>query len=493
MLDLIQWRARKTPEAPALFFNGRWYTYRELEGRANRLANRLLSLGIRRGDRIAVIARNHPVHFDLLLAAPKIGIVFAPFNPDIGEDELVAMAAKIRPAMVFADSRYHAAAAATGAPWTRLSDYREWLAVGSLDTPAPPVLAVDEAHIQFFTPRGVAVLPYRQVLLNARHSADAWGLSARDGTVHCLPCFGPELLLLCLPVLYRGGRVVLMSGFDADEYLGHLALHRVTVAALNPLMLRQLTDFGDFEEADLTSLNWLASVGAPMPLAVRRTLAQRGLALRLLTPLAETGPNLFHAAASDDGTPPECLGKPLQDLSLKVCNSAGEELPEGEPGELRVAGPMVFSGYLDSAGAIVPALQDGWLASGRAVVRGRDGQYLHRGEIGDAFVSEGMRIFPAQIEAALLCCEGVLDCAVTSISGPGQGLDILAAIVMPESLHCDDDALRQALARHLPPGKRPAHFLRLRVLPRDVWGAVRRDALVQAFVQARAEPRVDET
>ena len=488
MLDLIQWRASKTPEAQALFFNGRWYTYRELEGRANRLANRLLSLGVKRGDRVAVIARNHPVHFDLLLAAPKIGIVFAPFNPHVSDAELAAMAAVVKPAMVFADSRYHAAAAATGAPWTRLSDYREWLAVGSVETPpAPsPALVVDEAHTYFFTPRGVVALPYRQVLLNARHSADAWGLSSRDGTVHCLPCFGPELLLLCLPLLYRGGRVVLMSGFDADEYLGHLALHRVTVAALTPLMLRQLADFRDFDEADLSSLDWLASVDAPMPLVVRRALAQRGLTLRLLVPLAEAGPNLFDASSSDEEARPERLGKPLPELSLKVCNSAGEELPEGEPGELRVAGPMVFNGYLDAAGITTSALQDGWLSTGRAVVKDQDGQYLHRGDIHDAFVSEGMRIFPVEIEAALLQCEGMVDCAVTGISEAGSGLKILAAIVLSEGMQPDDDALRQALAQSLPPGKRPAHFARLRLLPRDGWGAIRRDALVQAFEQARS-------
>ena len=491
MLDLIQWRARKAPEAQALFFNGRWYSYRDLEGRANRLANRLLSLGVKRGDRIAVIARNHPVHFDLLLAAPKIGVVFAPFNPHVGEAEMAEMAAMVKPAMVFADSRYHAAAAATGAPWARLSDYHEWLAVGSLDAPPPPLLSVDEAHTQFFTPRGVAVLPYRQVLLNARHSADVWDLSPRDGTVHCLPCFGPELLLLCLPILYRGGRVVLMSGFNADEYLSHLALHRVTVAALSPGMLRQLTNFRHFEEADLTSLDWLASVGAAMPLTIRRSLHQRGLKLRLLTPLAEAGPNLFDASASDDETRPERLGQPLPELSLKVCSSTGEELPQGEPGELRVAGPMVFSGYLDATSTAATVLHEGWLATGRAVVKDQDGQYLHRGDIGDAFVSEGMRIFPVEIEAALLQCEGVVDCAVTGIDESGQGLAILAAIVLSEGIKSDDDALRQALAHGLPPGKRPTYFLRLRVLPRDGWGVVRRDELVQACVQARAVTNQD--
>ena len=486
MLDLIQWRARKTPEAQALFFNGRWYSYRELEGRANRLANRLLSLGVKRGDRIAVIAHNHLVHFDLLLAAPKIGIVFAPFNPHVGDAELAAMAAVVKPTMVFADSRFHKAAAATGATWTRLSEYREWLAVGSLDVPPPPELSVNEAEILFFTPQGVAVLPYRQVLLNARHSADVWGLSAQDATVHCLPCFGPELTLMCLPLLYRGGRVVLMSGFDADEYLGHLALHRVTVAALSPVMLRQLADFGDFEEADLSSLNWLASVGAPVALPIHESLGRRGVTLRLLTPLAEAGPNLFNPHTTGVAARPELLGLPMPDLSVRICSSEGMEVAAGEPGELKAAGSMVFSGYLDAPEATAAVLRDGWLSTGLVVCEDKDGQYLHWGHVADAFVSGDTRIYPGEIEAALLRCDGVVDCAVTGIADAGCGRAILAAVVLHENMQRDDAALLTELAQRLPAARQPAHLLRVRSLPRDAWGEVRRAELVQAFVQARA-------
>lgn len=491
MLDLIQWRARKTPEAPALFFNGRWYTYREMEGRANRLANRLRSLGIVQGDRIGVLANNHPVHFDLLLAAPKLGIVYTPFNPRCSPAELAAMAALTKPAMVFADSRNQDLALAMDVQWTRLSDYREWLMVGSLDTPTSPqrALTVDDIQICYFTPRGAAQLPYRQVLLNARHAADTWGLTAQDATVHCLPCFGPELGLLCLPVLYRGGRVVLMSGFDSDEYLGHLALHRITVSALTPMMLRQLCDYGDFEEADLSSLNWFASIGAPPSRSVRNTLAARGLPLRTLVPLTEAGPTLFNASLEDAGTRPTLLGLPLPDQRVALARGDGSAAEEGEAGCLRVSGPMLFAGYLDAPEQTALVLDQGWLDTGLMLKPDADGQYRHLGRSEDAFVSGGVQVHPGEIEAALLELEAVIECAVTGIADAQQGLRILAAVVLQDGASRDELALASALAPMLPEALRPAHYLRLKQLPRDAWGQVQRSELTALFVQGRMAAR----
>ncbi|MDO9452261.1 MAG: AMP-binding protein [Stagnimonas sp.] len=485
MLDLIQWRARKTPESPALFFNGRWYTFRDMEGRANRLANRLRSLGIQRGDRVSVIAHNHLVHFDLLLAAPKIGIVYAPLNPHLSAQALAAQAALVKPAMVFVDSRHHASAAALGVQWARLSEYRDWLVVGSLDVPPPPALSVDDPHIFYGTPRGVAVLPYRQVLLNARHSADAWQLSAQDSTVHCLPCFGPELNLLCLPILYRGGRVVLMSGFDTDEYLGHLALHRITVSALTPFMLRQLTEYGDFDEADLSSLNWFASVGSPAPLPVRQALLDRGLKVRTLYPIAEAGPNLFNATLDDVESRPELLGLPLPDVQLMLQDADGSTVTQGDAGQLLLSGPMVFSGALQAADvAIEPAPTP--FASGIAVVQDADGQYLYRGRSEEAFVSRGTLIYPGEIEAALLQLESVMDCAVAGVADGNGDLAILASVVFQDGVQRDDASLAAALSNYLPETRVPAFFHRSKMLPRDAWGVVRRDLLVQQFGQLRA-------
>jgi len=485
MFDLIQWRARKSPEAPALFFNGRWYSYREMDGRANRLANRLLSLGIQRGDRVGVIAQNHLVHFDLLLAAPKVGIVFAPFNPHLGRDALAAMVAQVKPALVFADSRSHAAAAALGVPWTRLSDYREWLAVGSLDLPPMPALDTNDPYMLLGTPGGMAVLPYRQVLLNARHAADAWGLSSRDGTVHCLPCFGPELNLLCLPLLYRGGRVVLMSAFDTDEYLGHLALHRVTVSALRPGMLRQLCEYGDFDEADLSSLHWFGSVGAPAPAPVRQMLARRGLPVRTLVGIAEVGPNLFHATLEDSGRRPELLGQPLPEVELTLRRADGTVAAEGETGTLSLSGPMLFSGYLDAKQAAVPKFDHGQFASEIVARKDLDGEWLWFGSGQDAFTSGTTLIYPGEIEAALFKLDSVLDCAVSGVADRKLGMAILVSVVVQDGAPLHEEALRASLAAQLPAAFQPSHFQRVKMLPRDAWGAVKRDELSQQFARTR--------
>lgn len=480
MLDLIQWRARKTPEAQALFFNGRWYTFRELEGRANRLANRLLGLGLKRGDRVGVIARNHLVHFDLLLAAPKIGVVYAPFNPQLDAAVLSAGVMRVRPAMVFVDSRHQDMAAVLGLPWARLAEYRDWLAVGSPDLPPAPTLSEDEPHIIYGTARGAAVLPYRQVLLNARLSADAWSLSGQDATVHCLPCHGPELNLLCLPVLYRGGRVVLMSGFDADEYLGHLALHRVTVAALAPEMLRHVVGYGDFDEADLTSVNWFASVGAPAPLPVRQALHRRGLPVRTLLALAEAGPNLFNAALDDLAERPELLGLPLPQVQLRLQTAAGEPVPAGGLGAAHLAGPMVFSGYLDSAGTLV-ARSGETVGLGVALRVDHDGQVLYQGQSAEAFLRGGEWIYPGVIEAALLKLDGVMDCAVTGLPRGEGDLAIFATVVLQDEVEFDVAALSRSLEGLLPAQLRPDCFHRRKMMPRDAWGAIRRDLLVQQF------------
>ncbi len=485
MLDLIQWRARKTPDARALFFNGRWYNFRELEGRANRLANRLLALGVRPGERVAVLANNHVVHFDLLLAAPKIGIVFVPLNPLLEAEQLEAVVAAVKPAMLFVDSRHDATAAALGVAWTRLAEYRDWLSVGSVELPPVPALDVNDPHTLLATPQGIAVLPYRQVLLNARHAADAWGLSAQDSTVHCLPCSSAELFLLSLPLLYRGGRVVLMSTFDADEYLGHLALHRVTVAALAPQMLRQITEYSDFENADLSSLNWFASVGAPVARSVAAVLQARGLALCTLHAFTVAGPNLFTLSAQQSGVEPGLLGTPLPDVTASLLRDDGSACGVDEPGALHIAGALAFAGYLDDPAATAAVFTEQGCHTGTMARRDAAGRYHWLGLQSHCFVRDGVVVYPCEIEAALLQLDGVLDCAVISLEDATHGSTVVAAVVLQDGITLDVPALHQAISTQLPPALLPQQVFRLGSLPRDVWGSVRRLALAQQFVQSR--------
>ena len=481
MLDFIQWRAGKTPEAQALLFNGRWYSYRDLDGRANRLANRLRSLGIKAGDTVSVLALNHPIHFDLLFAAPKLGYVFAPLNPELDAGRLAADVEAIKPALLFVDSRHQSLAEGLGAPWSRLSEYREWLAAGSLNTPEPPQPPVQSGDplLMFSTAQGTVRLPYRQVLLNARHSADAWGLSPKDATVHCLPCYGPALAQLALPMLYRGGRVALMTVFDPDEYLGHLALHRVTVAALTPPLLARLVAYRDFGEADLSSLNWMGAVGGVAAANVRKAFQSRGVELRLMLPLAAAGPNLFHSRELA-AERPALLGVPLPDLRMSLVRPDGHAVAQGEAGELLVSGAMLSLAVPGNGTSA-----ERWFATGEILREEADGQFRWLGHAAQAFECRGVRVHPGEIEQAALGLSSVAEALALDVLDEAGNTTILCALVLREGQDGDAAILAAQLAPLLPEALRPDHVVVLKQLPRDAWGEPKRDEIVDSWLQGR--------
>src|SRR5262245_39848889 len=106
--DIAAWGAEISPDRPAVWFNGRWHTYGDLNDRAIRLANRLAEMGVAPGDRVGIVALNHIAHIDLLFAAPKLGFVCVPFNGRLTATELRILATQTRPLFALADQRHFA-------------------------------------------------------------------------------------------------------------------------------------------------------------------------------------------------------------------------------------------------------------------------------------------------------------------------------------------------------------------------------------------------
>ena len=140
--DLAAWGAELTPDRPAVWFNGRWYSYRDLNERATRLANRLAALGIGYGARVGLLAGNHLAHFDLLFAAPKLGFVFVPFDVGHVPSELRSLAERVQPDLLLCDARFtDVAAKAFDCPRATLEQYRTWLGYSSREHLEAPVLS----------------------------------------------------------------------------------------------------------------------------------------------------------------------------------------------------------------------------------------------------------------------------------------------------------------------------------------------------------------
>jgi len=492
ILDLIHWRSLQSPDAPALFFAGRWYCYRDLEQRANRLAQRLRELGVRPGERVGILAHNHLAHFDLMLAAPKLGFIYTAYNYRLPAAELAPLVAQVQPRWLFADLPLWPLAETLGAPLRPLADYEGWLAGGDPTRPDAPALTPEDIHMLLYTggstglPKA-AQLPYRQTLGNARATVAAWGLSAEDCALQCTPCFHAAIQVLSLPLLACGGRVVLMPVFEPGEYLEQIARQRATLLFMVPTMYQMLIDHPAFATTDFGSVRWVISGGAPCPEPVRAAFVARGLRFKQGYGLTEAGVNCFTIDLDEAERWPDCVGRPMPGLEAVVRSADGQPRQTDEVGELTLAGPQVFSGYWQQPAETAQALRAGWLWTGDLARVDSAGRFRIVGRRKEMYLSGGENVYPSEVEAALFRCTGVADCAVLGLPDPLWGESGLAAVVLKDGQLEDGESLRRELRRQLAAYKLPRWFQFLPALPKTGTGKIDKNEIRRRYLAGQGQ------
>ncbi|HUR40281.1 MAG TPA: AMP-binding protein [Verrucomicrobiae bacterium] len=474
--DLAGWRARLTPERPALFWRGRWLNYAELDQRASTLAARLHAEGVRRGDRVSILALNHLAHVDLLLAAPKLGFIFAPLNHRLSGAEQHAIGEALTPALVLHDRANLASAEGLGRRLLPLERYAEWLA-----KPAPAIAspALDEADTWMIlltggstgTPKG-AQIPYRQVFGNAANTVLAWGLREDDCAIQATPAFHAAVNVLATPLWFAGGRVVWMENFEPGEYLELVAAQGASVLFMVPAMFQMLATHAEFGAADLSRVRFAITGGAPCPPPVCEVFAARGVRFKLGFGMTECGVNCFAIDVAEAARHPDSVGHPMPLLEAVIRDEHGAAVPAGTVGELTLRGPVVFSGYFGAPDATREMIRDGWLWTGDLARRDADGRHFICGRRKEMYISGGENVYPAEVEAALSQCRGVAECAVIGVPHPRWGETGLAAVVARAGARLDAETLRLELKQRLASYKLPGEFVFMDALPRTGAGKV---------------------
>jgi len=481
--DLAAWGAELTPDRHAVWFNGRWYTYRDINERATRLANTLAGAGIGFGSRVGILSANDLAHFDLLFAAPKLGFIFVPFNVHETAAGLREQALCVRPDLVFCEARYaELAEKAFDCPRIALAQYRAWLGNSSRQHIPMPELSPESIQMILFTSgntgRAKAVmLPYRQTLANAQCTAMSWDLGPEDCTVQAVPCFHAGVNVLATPLLTLGGRVVLMSTFDPGEYLLLAQRLEATVIFLTPTMYQRLIESPGFASADLGRVRWAVSTGSPCPPTVARAMRERGIAYRQGYGMTEAGANCFSIPLEEADEHPDSVGRPMLHVQIEIRRPDGAICAANEVGELTITGEGLCSGYLGRDDDWSAVCRDGWFWTGDLAEQDAEGRHFIRGRRRDAYVSGGQNVYPAEVEAAMVQCVGVAECAVLSIPDTRWGETGLAAIVMHAGVIGRPDQLRAELRNLLAAHKIPSVMLFVDMLPRTGSGKVDRVAL----------------
>jgi len=407
-------------------------TYAELNASADRWAALLRSHGIKRGDRVAVMAGNRHEVAELFFACGRVGAALVPLNWRLASGELALIVAHSKPALLVAEGRFRGALeeaarnAQSTARWIDLDDAPRLMREALVSEAEVEVEADDPALILYTSgstgqPKGV-IIPHRQILFNAVATTTAWELGPADIAPVSTPFFHTGgWNVFATPLWHRGGTVVLFDGFDGASFLQGMAEENCTVALTVPtqlVMMRESSRWG----IELPALRFLACGGAPCPATLSADVRAGGYTLREGYGLTECGPNCFAISDQEAIARPGTVGWPVPFLDMRLVTEDGREAEEDEPGELLLRGPQMFGGYLHDPERTAEALAPGgWLRTGDLARRSADGAYSICGRRKEMFISGGENVFPGEIESILCGHPGVSEAVVTGIPDPLWG------------------------------------------------------------------------
>ncbi|HZD57578.1 MAG TPA: AMP-binding protein, partial [Anaerolineales bacterium] len=339
--DLLSKRADLTPDRLALveLETGCRFTYAELNGRANRLANFLKEeLGVQKGDRVSIIAKNSIVYIDLFYGLPKIGAIFAPFNWRLTARELTYVVNDLEPKVLLCDPEFTATLAEMrseirvehtlalrGAEIEAALAYEEEIAGASSAEPERPALDAETPYCILYTsgttghPKG-AILPHRHILWNCINTVISWGLTEKDISPVYTPLFhAGGLFAFLTPLLYAGGRIILARDFDPTESLKWILRERCTVILGVPTLFQMWMDSPYFKEADFSHVHFFISGGAPCPPQLMNAWrSEKKIVFRQGYGLTEVGPNCFSMTDEDSVPKTGSVGKPIFHGKMRV-------------------------------------------------------------------------------------------------------------------------------------------------------------------------------
>ena len=487
--DLFGPTFRHRAGEPALEFGRDTYTFGELDARASRLAGLLSARGFCAGDRLAVYLENRIEFIDLFLACTRLGAILVPINILYRDREASHIVADAEPKAIVASrpvpggfghwdvtelSRAAAERSTTERSATPGEALLSRLTRGGESTDSTPAAIVYTSGTTG-TAKG-AVLTHGNFAANATALLDAWRITSADRFLLPLPLFHVHGLgngLCCW--LASGCRMRLLERFDSATAVGEFGSFQPTLFFGVPTIYVRLLGLPGDAAAEIGKrMRLFVSGSAPLAAHVFGEFKSKyGHAILERYGMTETFMNISNPY--DGERRPGTVGKPLPGVEVRIVSPTGDDVSEGEEGELLVQGPNVFAGYWRRPDATAAAFADSWFKTGDIGRLSDDGYITLCGRMGDVIISGGFNIYPREIEDALLCHPGVREAAVVGAPDAVRGEVPVAYLVADDTV--DDEEMRERLRRELASFKLPRAFVRMDALPRTALGKVQRHLL----------------
>jgi fatty-acyl-CoA synthase len=482
--------------------------------RANRLANWLRAAGVGRGDRVAVLARDGVEHLDAFFACGKLGAIHTALNRRLHPRELAGIVAQTTPrALIFSDDVRDNVAALQGllaggphpiecylhldGPGVRGSLHFETALESAEAAPvATDDLEAEDVAALIFT-GGTTGLPKAA---QVSHRMIAWNtlntvihdVTHDDVYLNVFPMFHTGgLFVYTLPQIIFGGVTILMPAFDPARVLELIARERVTIFGAVPTMYQMIAQAPNWAAADLSSLRFCTSGGAPLPVPlVEQYTREKGIRFKQGFGMTEFGPGIFALAPEDAIRKAGSIGRPNFYVEARVVDEDNNFLGPDEEGELVLKGPSYCSGYFGDPEATAAAVDArGYFHTGDVARYDAEGYFTIVDRVKDMFISGGENVYPAEIERALYEHPAVLMCAVIGVPDARWGEAGRAYVVIKPGAAATADELLAFMAERLAKYKVPRSVAFHDSLPISAAGKILKRELREQYLatQARRE------
>jgi long-chain acyl-CoA synthetase len=490
--DGVRASAARTPTKIALRFETQELTYGELGERSRRVAARAVAnLGIRRGDRVAILAPNCLAYPELMLGFSDAGAIVATINPRANAEELTAACNDCGARVLIAHSSVEAIARAARIPsLERLliidgtaDDYATWR-----DTPESRVVEIAEiVETDPFTlvyssgttgkPKGI-LISHRSRVLTFHAMAMEYGCYGPDDRFLSLaPMAHGAGLAFTIATLYFGGFVELVSRFDPASVVRKLVDEPFTGIFMVPTHFQSILaleqSFLDAHRGKALTLRAIISNAAALPQALKaRIVAFWGEGLLHESYGSTEAGIVCNIRPEDQLRKQQSVGRPFAATRVKLLDDQGHEVPEGEVGELFSRSPFLFNGYWGGAEDSASYLRDGWVSAGDLARRDSEGFYYIVDRKKDMVVSGGVNIYPREIEEVLHQHAAVREAAVIGVPDDHWGERLRAFVVLRAGAAVTAESLVEYCRTSLSGYKVPRDVRFIEALPRNVGGKV---------------------
>lgn len=497
MGTVIHRSTERFPDKEVIIYKDKGYTYLEFNSRINRVANKLTSMGVEKGDRVAILSYNCPQFLEIYFALAKLGAWAVPLNFRLIGRELAYTLNDSESSILFLGEEFKEIVASIrgelntvksyilmeGKPEGDLIGYEEFLD-SSYDIEPDVVVDMDDIQMLCYTsgttgfPKG-AMLSHGNLIWNSINMNFALGVTPDDVSVCAAPLFHTGALhCVAFPTLHAGGTTIIFKNYDPRETIEAVQQKRVTSLLMLTSMWIMLAELPDLESYDVSSVRWCLCGGSVLPTNTAEKLGRifkegfvAGYGLTEASPgVSMLSPRYFKGR-------PDSIGKPIPHVNVRIVDEQGKDVAPGEVGEITVKGPNVFKGYYKKPEATAETLRDGWLYTGDLAKYDQENFLYFVDRKKDMIKTGGENVYAAEVEYALTSHPAVVEAAVIGVPDPMWVETIKAYITLKPGVKVEAQELIEYCKTIMASFKKPKYIEFIEVLPKNPSGKVVKQVL----------------